>query len=106
MQPTLTHSITFPGSPDDFDYACMREKGFLQGVVVKVGTVDYEFVFMDTVRLAQDIELDSTQGQPFAVWPNLIVLDEVTESRVRDAIAYVVSSGSIVDFKGRSSAVP
>ena len=79
--------IQFPeGFDDRWEYE-MPMKGYLNNVTVRLDSgSSFRVNFIDPVRLAQDLEVESKTGRAYFAETGLIVLPEIT----REAIALAV----------------
>jgi hypothetical protein len=69
-------------------------KGWYNGVTVELNNGRLIPVFFyDPVRLAQDLEADAARGEPFVAEHFMIVVPEVTESAMHQAIVSLYKKG-------------
>lgn len=71
----------------------MVDKGYLNGVIVRFGD-DSRFLlnFIDSIRLAQDLECEVESGSPFVAEPGMIVVPTVTKEVIRRAVEGLVKA--------------
>jgi hypothetical protein len=83
--------VHFPEDYDERGEWEVERKGWLQGVQVEMpnGLV-FPLFFYDPVRLAQDLEADERQGRSVMAEPGMVVIQEVTRSRILQAVEELV----------------
>lgn len=87
MSAAAAFEIVFPEWYDERGEWEAKEKGWLQGVEIRLANGETQpLFFYDPVRLAQDLESETKQGRPCIAQPGMIVIPEVT----RDAILVAV----------------
>jgi hypothetical protein len=59
----------------------------------------YPLLFMDAVRLAQDLEGEAQMGRPYLAEPGLVVLPEVTTQAILAAVPGLVRDGYLLHLK-------
>jgi hypothetical protein len=91
--------ITYPPQPPlGPDYTT---RGWAGKVVVETGPgVLFELEFYDSVRFAQDIATELEQGIVAVPLANVIVVERITPSSIRDAITYLLHATDY--FAGRA----
>src|SRR5271166_6440283 len=91
---TKSFTIHFPDWFDDRAAWEAEDKGWLPGVTVELADGSrYPVFFYDPVRLSQDLEVDVSQGRPYAAEPGLIVLPQVTRAAIGEAVRQLVGTG-------------
>ena len=85
--------------PSDFDdYAWEVEaKGWFDGAVAEFNGIQYEIVFYDPSRLAQDIDKDLEDGGIFYE-KNLIVINLVDRHHMEKAVKHLAKTGKYEDM--------
>ena len=92
--------IVFPDSFDERSEYEMPLRGCLSHVFVELEDGSrYPVDFIDPVRLAQDLEEYVKSGVPCYAEPGLIVLPEVTVSRIENAVRYLHQHGFFQHLK-------
>lgn len=72
----------------------VNQKGWYSGLTVELEAGrQYEVFFYDPVRLSQDLEMTVQQGKPCIAEPGMIVVPEITEVSMREAIAMLFRDG-------------
>jgi hypothetical protein len=86
--------LTFEGGLSQPDEEEAKLRGYLGNVTVELqGGLRYRVTFYDPVRLAQTIQDDLHFGSPYFAEPGLIVVDEVSKSRIEDVIERLAQKG-------------
>ena len=86
--------IEWPDWLDERAEAEMTPKGHLSGLIVRLDDGSrYELNFIDPVRLAQELEMDTQTGTPYFAEPGLVVIPEVTLAAVRSAVERLAAEG-------------
>lgn len=82
------------------DDLSIRQKGcFLHNEVELWNGNRYQVCFFDKIRLVQELTHYETQGQPFFIEQNLIVLSEVTMENMQEAIIAAEKQGFFENLK-------
>jgi hypothetical protein len=89
----LRYQLVFPDDLDDFEWADIEAKGWLEGVRIVCDDVEYTLSIFDGVRLAQAIAVDVERLGYFAAKALLVV-----QSVTRDQIEIAVSRMAERDF--------
>lgn len=91
MNATEKYEVVFPDWYDERGEWEAKEKGWLDGVEVRLadGKIQPLF-FYDPVRLAQDLEADSKHGRPFVAQPGMVVLPEITRNAILEVVGKLV----------------
>ncbi len=86
--------------PKDFvDYAWeVQVKGWFSGASIVCGTKRYQLNFFDPTRLSQEIK-DELDHKNFFFEPNLIIVKEVTQAAIEEAITALVERGYLNSLK-------
>jgi hypothetical protein len=94
------YRVIFPDCYDERAEFEAPRKGWLPGVVVQLedGT-RFPLLFMDPVRLAQDLEGEAQTGRPYFAEPGLVVLPEVTTQAILAAVPGLVRDGFFLHLK-------
>jgi len=70
------------------------QKGWYNGLTVELeGGSQYEVFFYDPVRLSQDLESEVQQGNRYLAEPGMIVVPEINEISMREAIVALFKQG-------------
>ena len=85
--------LAFAGGWDARDDFEAPRKGWRDAHVELDDGSRYRVTFYDVVRLAQTLEDERRAGRAFLGEPGLIVLDEVTRSKMEDAAARLAREG-------------
>lgn len=89
---TMPH-LVFPDGFTDRDELEMERKGFVYAFLVCEDGCQYPVMFIDPVRLAQDIEATLQSGQPYYYENGLVVVPEVTRIAINKIIPELVEEG-------------
>ena len=72
----------------------VAKKGWYNGMTVELENgAQYEVFFYDPVRLSRDLEFEVRQGNPFVAEPGMIVVPEISETSMREAIFTLFKDG-------------
>jgi hypothetical protein len=89
--------------PDWYDERAQYEatcKGYLPDTVVLLADgTRHRVYFVDPVRLGQNLEADSNQGNPYLAEPGMVVIPEVTTEGIRKAVAGLARDGFFQHLK-------
>jgi hypothetical protein len=86
--------LVFHASHNERTKAEMTLKGYVSHVWVETGPdVRYSVFFYDPVRLGQDLEAEARLGQPYIAEPGMIILPEVTEQAMAEAVVALHATG-------------
>jgi hypothetical protein len=94
MEPTCkVPRLVFAEGFTDRDEWEMERKGFVYAFLECEDGCRYEVMFIDPVRLAQDIEATLQSGQPYYYEFGQVVVPEVTIPALTKIIAHLVEEG-------------
>ena len=86
--------LVFHPSHDERTKAEMTLRGYVSGVSIETAPgIHYSVFFYDPVRLGQDLEAEARLGRPWVAEPGMIVLPEVTERAMAQAVESLHSAG-------------
>jgi hypothetical protein len=88
----MAYQVKFPDGLDDFDWADIEAKGWLEGVRVVLDERAYDVAVFDEVRLRQAIAVD-LERLGYFVASRLLVVAAVTREQVELAIARMAERG-------------
>src|SRR5882762_2811115 len=91
MEPTCkVPRLVFPDGFTDRDEWEMERKGFVYAFLECEDGCRYHVMFIDPVRLSQDIEATLQSGQPYYYEFGLVVVPEVTVAAITKTIPLLV----------------
>src|SRR5205085_11073631 len=94
MEPTCkVPRLVFPDGFTDRDEWEMERKGFVYAFLECEDGCRYQVMFIDPVRLAQDIEATLQSGQPYYYEFGQVVVPQVTISALTQIIPHLVEEG-------------
>ncbi len=85
--------LVFPEGFTDRDEWEMERKGFVYAFLECEGGRRYQVMFIDPVRLTQDVEATLQSGQPYYYEFCQVVVPEVTVSALTKVIPHLVEEG-------------
>ncbi|MBW4508089.1 MAG: hypothetical protein KME64_16480 [Scytonematopsis contorta HA4267-MV1] len=95
-----TPKLTFKYGWDERDEAETLQKGYRNdGIVHCADGKTYSVYFIDPIRLQQDLEDEVEYGSPFLAPPGLIVIPELTQSAMENAITKLWKQGYFDSLK-------
>ena len=94
MEPTCNvPRLVFPDGFTDRDEWEMERKGFVYAFLEREDGCRYQVMFIDPVRLSQDIEATLQAGQSYYYEFGLVVVPEVTIPAITKIIPLLVEEG-------------
>jgi hypothetical protein len=94
MEPTCQMPrLVFPDGFTERDEWEMARKGFVYAFLESQDGCRYQVMFIDPVRLAQDIEATLQSGQPYYYEFGQVVVPEVTVPAITKIIPLLVDEG-------------
>jgi hypothetical protein len=94
MEPTCkAPRLVFPAGFTDRDESEMERKGFVYAFLECGDGCRYQVMFIDPVRLAQDIEATLHSGQSYYYEFGQVVVPEVTIAAINKIIPLLVDEG-------------
>ena len=94
MEPTCkVPRLVFPEGFTDRDEWEMERKGFVFAFLECEDGCRYRVMFIDSVRLAQDVEATLKSGQPYYYEFGQVVVPEVTIAAITKVIPLLVAEG-------------
>ena len=94
MEPTCkVPRLVFPDGFTARDESEMERKGFVYAFLECEDGCRYQVMFIDPVRLSQDIEATLQSGQPYYYEFGQIVVPEVTVAAMTKIIPFLVEEG-------------
>ena len=94
MEPTCNPPrLVFPEGFTDRDEWEMERKGFVYAFLECADGCRYQVMFIDPVRLAQDVEATLQSGQPYYYEFGQVVVPEVTIPALTKTIPHLVEEG-------------
>jgi hypothetical protein len=94
MEPTSSMPrLVFPDGFAERDEWEMERKGFVYAFLECEDGRRYQVLFIDPVRLAQDVEATLASGQPYYYEYGLVVVPEVTIAALTRVIPSLVEEG-------------
>jgi hypothetical protein len=94
MEPTCNMPrFVFPEGFTDRDEWEMERKGFVNAFLECEDGCRYRVLFIDPVRLAQDVDATLASGQPYYYEYGLVVVPEVTIPALTQVIPSLVEEG-------------
>jgi hypothetical protein len=94
MEPTCKMPrLVFPDGFTDRDEWEMERKGFVYAFLEAQDGCRYQIMFIDPVRLSQDIEATLQSGQPYYYEFGQVVVPEVTKPAINKVIPLLVDEG-------------
>ena len=85
--------LIYPIDLDEHAEREVQEKGWLQAVYVSENGARYDVEFMDPQRVADQLRIGRSVGEPALVEPGLIIVEKVNRERMEEAIEFAVQSG-------------
>jgi hypothetical protein len=96
MQPTCNMPrLVFPEGFTDRDEWEMERKGYVYAFLECEDARRYQVLFIDPVRLAQDVEATLASGQPCYYECGVVVVPEVTIAALTKVIPSLVDEGFV-----------
>jgi hypothetical protein len=78
----------------------VSRKGWYNGLTVELeGGSQYEIIFYDPIRLSQDLETEIQQGGLFIADPRMVIVGEINEASMREAIIELYRKGWFKHFR-------
>ena len=94
MEPTCKlPRLVFPDGFTDRDEWEMERKGFVYALLECDDGCRHQVMFIDPVRLAQDIEATLQSGQPYYYEFGQVVVPEITIAAINKVLPHLVAEG-------------
>src|SRR6266478_5049458 len=107
MEPTSkAPRLVFPEGFTDRDEWEMERKGYVYAFLECEDGCRYQVMFIDPVRLAQDIEATLQSGQPYYYEFGQVVVPEVTIPAITKIIPFLLEEGYLERHLPVRGAVP
>ena len=95
--------LLFPQGFDERSAFEMTSKGYVSAQVETADGAQHPVFFYDPVRLQQDLESVTAQGEPCLTEPGLVILPEVTVEAAERAVQFLWQRGFFAGLNAERS---
>ena len=92
-------TVLFPEWYDERGEWEAQSKGWLQGVRVRLTNgSEHPLFFYEPVRLAQDLEEETSSGRPYIAQPGMVVIPQITRETIERVVSRLAENGYFEQF--------